>query len=1447
MICLFVFLFSSIFTPLTVLADTSSSPVTIRAEVISTEPGGGGGDGDGGGVSTPVPGLSIENVSLRVTQTTAMVTWQVDGDAATECSLDVGLTTDYTATIHGSRVGDTYEAEITGLSADTPYHFRIRCTDPALRTATHTNSFETLPTDNQPPVIYAVSTNPDTTTAQTEWTATDDTVVEECTYVYDRDEPIAPYMYRGTIDLLGGDRYRASLSSLLPNTNYFFRITCVDAMPNSAVTLGEFHTDGDAVPPADAENFRANPRDRAIFLTWTYWSSVTDIDSFMIRRSRGHRPTSIDDGDLVAVVARDVREYLDIGLENGVEYFYTLFTFDTSDNHSNGVSVSAIPDVPGDRDLDGVTDDIDLCDLNNPEQIDTPLGTVVDAQNGCPRITVDMTDLTLRPQFLVTRLPGRLTVTIPTVRMRGATIFTTGLQAGTWYLDYRSDQVTFQVFPNGDIVWNSQFDNTFSTTHDDALGTTLVIQGYRIFIDSRGLDPRNSYRIYSPSQSSRYLTDIAEVHLYPKLYASMDNGVAPFRVMSDGSVVWDTIFDEFYSLGSSLAGVRDRWHIAAVGNQTLNVGAPPLCIEQDTLSGRYSLIARQGNTPFVSGDSIYYLLPLPINPRLPDFFIRYPYLQSEVSGERRNIDFLLDPPRLLDPLDDEIGDSIDLTMNVENIEVSFGICSAEDRVCGDSILEFTEQCDDGNTVNGDGCSHFCNLEAPSLCGNGIVDEGEECDDMNIDDHDGCSGICLLESPICGNIFIEGSETCDDGNTVGGDGCSALCETERIPVCGNNAIEIGEQCDDGNVLSKDGCSSACQSEAAPACSDGLDNDRDGLVDLDDPGCSGSSDTAEFNLVQPPLQPIPPTPPPTGEQPGPPPVEEPLQPPQPPYQPGETAGPLPSVSQPVEGVTGGGGPPSIAESQLSQLLFWIAERSIPVTPVDGTIISLAGDQLTIALRRDGPRSIREATLHVAGNVYYLQFAPEAGLFMVDIFMPGPGEYDAFVEVFEIDGRTETISFEARSLPRGYVRSNQDYFISGAEVVLYDEEENIWPASSYLQQNPDTTADDGSYGFVVPNGPYTLRIWREGFHPRTERIFVANNVVNQSTVLVRFSDGTIASLLEEYIDLTAQQIGDAAIVTQSFTQGLLALADNPRVEAMAQNVVAPMSVGGAIVLVIPSVSNNLVPLLRFLFLQPVLLFGRRKRGQWGTVFNSFTQLPLDLVTVRVVNAENNTVVQTRVTDFSGRYLFLADPGTYKVQATKNGFLFPTQLLQFTKTIDTFGDVYHGETIPVQETGAPLSPNIPLDPLVAEKKPWRIVWTRRLRLAQHVFVWLGLASVLFVFFIIPTIVTASYIVLHIGVYLLFTYLLKPRVPKRWGNIVDAVDRKPVGRAIIRLFMTQYDKLVATEVTTGNGRYAFLVGPGAYYLSVEKPGFMSYRSPDIHIKAAKESFVTVDVPLRPA
>ncbi|MBU0505487.1 MAG: DUF4215 domain-containing protein [bacterium] len=141
--------------------------------------------------------------------------------------------------------------------------------------------------------------------------------------------------------------------------------------------------------------------------------------------------------------------------------------------------------------------------------------------------------------------------------------------------------------------------------------------------------------------------------------------------------------------------------------------------------------------------------------------------------------------------------------------------------CGDGIVQnydgtnartldnYThfEACDDGNSIEGDGCSNRCQIEAQPECGNGILETGETCDDGNSNTDDGCIG---CEEAYCGDGFLKNNpysrnpEQCDDGNNAEGDGCSANCTIEQaLPECGNGIKEAGEMCD-GNAPANADC-------------------------------------------------------------------------------------------------------------------------------------------------------------------------------------------------------------------------------------------------------------------------------------------------------------------------------------------------------------------------------------------------------------------------------------------------------------------------------------------------------------------------------------------------------------------------------------------------------------------------------------------------------------------
>ena len=181
-------------------------------------------------------------------------------------------------------------------------------------------------------------------------------------------------------------------------------------------------------------------------------------------------------------------------------------------------------------------------------------------------------------------------------------------------------------------------------------------------------------------------------------------------------------------------------------------------------------------------------------------------------------------------------DDTDCASNLCNVAAMPPVC-APPVGCGNGLLEAGEGCDDGNNMNGDGCTAACEIEdgnpcaadgecasgvcdmneMPPICepagscGNGELDATESCDDGNLTTGDGCSNVCLLED----------GEPCTDNVQC----VSAICDgvdsnsCEPANACGNGALEGNEACDDGDTAAGDGCGPECLFElGAGPCDD-----------------------------------------------------------------------------------------------------------------------------------------------------------------------------------------------------------------------------------------------------------------------------------------------------------------------------------------------------------------------------------------------------------------------------------------------------------------------------------------------------------------------------------------------------------------------------------------------------------------------------------------------------
>ena len=185
--------------------------------------------------------------------------------------------------------------------------------------------------------------------------------------------------------------------------------------------------------------------------------------------------------------------------------------------------------------------------------------------------------------------------------------------------------------------------------------------------------------------------------------------------------------------------------------------------------------------------------------------------------------------------------------------VGYAYASIFVHTCGDGDPESpVEECDDGNTFDGDGCDTNCTT---TRCGNDIVSDGEQCDDGNETAGDCCSPVCSFESAattcrvavspcdvaeactgtdsVCpSDGFVAAGLACPgDGNPCTNDVCDGTgsCGVNNAAPCDDaDACTVDDvctagacsgstlDCDDDNLCTTDSCvaESGCVHDAVP---------------------------------------------------------------------------------------------------------------------------------------------------------------------------------------------------------------------------------------------------------------------------------------------------------------------------------------------------------------------------------------------------------------------------------------------------------------------------------------------------------------------------------------------------------------------------------------------------------------------------------------------------------
>ncbi|MFA5076743.1 MAG: hypothetical protein WC480_05035 [Patescibacteria group bacterium] len=320
--------------------------------------------------------------------------------------------------------------------------------------------------------------------------------------------------------------------------------------------------------------------------------------------------------------------------------------------------------------------------------------------------------------------------------------------------------------------------------------------------------------------------------------------------------------------------------------------------------------------------------------------------------------------------------------------------------------------------------------------------------------------------------------------------------------------------------------------------------------------------------------------------------------------------------------------------------------------------------------------------------------------------------------------------------------------------------------------------------------------------------------------------------------------------------AVFDNFQVEKTNRNIAVPLIVTISVANVATAASAiGFLPYLPYLFTEPLLFFFRKRRKTWGVVYNSLSKQPVDLAIVRLYKRDmahpefTGQLMGTKVTDRLGRYYFVTEPGAdYYLTVTKPNFVYPSVITQGRTEDDKYTNVYHAESITITKDNNIINFNIPIDPDLPVESDAAILRRHALKRAQRFLAYLGPILAVFSLIVSPTRLILIILIIHLILFTIFRRLMiKPVVVSNPGKVNDKSDQKPVKHTIIRVFDTQYNKLLGTEITNSLGQYCFLVSPGEYYLTASKAGYQKYQSTPLNLQNQTEPVIREIIHLNPA
>jgi len=240
---------------------------------------------------------------------------------------------------------------------------------------------------------------------------------------------------------------------------------------------------------------------------------------------------------------------------------------------------------------------------------------------------------------------------------------------------------------------------------------------------------------------------------------------------------------------------------------------------------------------------------------------------------------------------------------------------------------------------------------------------------------------------------------------------------------------------------------------------------------------------------------------------------------------------------------------------------------------------------------------------------------------------------------------------------------------------------------------TDKNGRFSFVPIPGEYTLTATKQEFLFPSKIITETTDgeyehIYHQESITIKTSEETLQ------ISIPLDQKPPAAFQKKT----LHALASELIGKYALISLVVSMIISVALTTYVPSTFNAILLLVNGIFVMSQVMLMAHEEKPWGIVFNILNQKPVPLAAIAIFDAKQQKLLRSRLTDYYGRFNFLAPAGEFILSVSKEQYTFPANKDIHVKK---YKHLYFGGTIRIKKGNEIVRTNIPLEEKKGNDQP--------------------------------------------------------------------------------------------------------------------------------------------------